>query len=453
MLQQDGIGDGQKQDLEYVLGALNELLAQVKALAAKVPDEDPGRRVSVGSGHLCLEETTEQFLMTFTKQRTHLSFREVAQSVRFALRASKRAKASGMRAVEFDLPVQRLVDKINSWNEFDAFRMAQVTNNQPLKHVAIAVLQQRGLLTCFSFPSAPLQKFLAEMEHSYLDNPYHNSLHAADVLQAMHLLLIGTKFSDIEIFAGIFAAMCHDAGHPGVTNDFRIQSGDDCAITYNDKSVNENMHCALTYRLLKRDDCNFLSAISTDQRKLIRRLTVELILSTDMAVHFSELQKFQSNLQTSGPDILKWDHSDKALGLALHAADLSNVCRPFRLSRRWSELILSEYFLQGDTERTLGRSISPLCDRESVSIPDSQIGFIDFIVKPLYEAVAQCYNAEPALQNMGETSMMWIEERKKAAGRKASRTSSGSAGGRVSGRSASGRPSGNSTSLQMSSPR
>lgn len=39
-------------------------------------------------------------------------------------------------------------------------------------------------------------------------------------------------------------------------------------------------------------------------------------------------------------------------------------------------------FFQGDLEASMGLPFSPLCDRQSTQIAQSQIGFIDFIVEP-----------------------------------------------------------------------
>ncbi|POI28222.1 hypothetical protein CIB84_008028, partial [Bambusicola thoracicus] len=40
--------------------------------------------------------------------------------------------------------------------------------------------------------------------------------------------------------------------------------------------------------------------------------------------------------------------------------------------------------LQGDKEAALGLQFSPLCDRKSTLVAQSQIGFIDFIVEPTF---------------------------------------------------------------------
>ena len=49
--------------------------------------------------------------------------------------------------------------------------------------------------------------------------PYHNNVHACDVLSTLHRLLEGTQlvhwFSDLELFSMLFAAAIHDLEHTG----------------------------------------------------------------------------------------------------------------------------------------------------------------------------------------------------------------------------------------------
>lgn len=51
---------------------------------------------------------------------------------------------------------------------------------------------------------------------------------------------------------------------------------------------------------------------------------------------------------------------------------------------------------QGDQERDLGMSVSPLFDREHGAIASSQKGFIKFIVRPLYEVWIQYLDSKAA---------------------------------------------------------
>jgi 3'5'-cyclic nucleotide phosphodiesterase len=51
---------------------------------------------------------------------------------------------------------------------------------------------------------------------------------------------------------------------------------------------------------------------------------------------------------------------------------------------RWAERVLEEFFAQGDTERRRGMPQSPMMDRHATSPAMSQIGFMEFIVAPMF---------------------------------------------------------------------
>eukprot|EP00927_Polykrikos_kofoidii_P022666 TRINITY_DN21094_c0_g3_i2.p2 TRINITY_DN21094_c0_g3~~TRINITY_DN21094_c0_g3_i2.p2 ORF type:complete len:187 (-),score=28.87 TRINITY_DN21094_c0_g3_i2:129-689(-) len=74
--------------------------------------------------------------------------------------------------------------------------------------------------------------------------------------------------------------------------------------------------------------------------------------------------------------------------IILHSADISNQAKPMRVAQQWTYRVLTEFFAQGDAERKLGLPVSPLCDRKTVDISDSQAGFIEFIVRPSFELIA-----------------------------------------------------------------
>nr|XP_029512877.1 cAMP-specific 3',5'-cyclic phosphodiesterase 4D-like [Oncorhynchus nerka] len=72
----------------------------------------------------------------------------------------------------------------------------------------------------------------------------------------------------------------------------------------------------------------------------------------------------------------------------VHCADLSNPTKPLQLYRQWTDRIMEEFFSQGDRERERGMEISPMCDKHNASVQKSQVGFIDYIVHPLWETWA-----------------------------------------------------------------
>ena len=65
-----------------------------------------------------------------------------------------------------------------------------------------------------------LQNWLAIIEHNYnAENSYHNSTHAADVLQATARFMQSKRLKEIleplDEVASLIAAAAHDIDHPG----------------------------------------------------------------------------------------------------------------------------------------------------------------------------------------------------------------------------------------------
>ena len=116
------------------------------------------------------------------------------------------------------------------------------------------LLNQYGCCHKYKIPPSLLETLLGHLEVGYHrnGNPYHNNLHATDVLQTTHWLISQTgvkdRLSDLEIFALLFSAIIHDYQHTGTTNNFHVQSSSNLAIMYNDKAVLENHHVSSFFR-------------------------------------------------------------------------------------------------------------------------------------------------------------------------------------------------------------
>lgn len=90
-------------------------------------------------------------------------------------------------------------------------------------------LQSRDLLNALMIPPRTFIAFMATLEDHYVkDNPFHNSMHAADVAQSTNVLLntpaLEGVFTPLEVGGALFAACVHDVDHPGLTNQFLINS-------------------------------------------------------------------------------------------------------------------------------------------------------------------------------------------------------------------------------------
>jgi len=59
-----------------------------------------------------------------------------------------------------------------------------------------------------------------------------------------------SHLSDLNLMAGLISCIICDVGHPGVTNSFLINIKHLKALRYNDKSVLQNHHLAIGFKIL-----------------------------------------------------------------------------------------------------------------------------------------------------------------------------------------------------------
>jgi len=95
-------------------------------------------------------------------------------------------------------------------------------------------------------------------------------------------------------------------------------------------------------------------------------------------------QNAESFIDTSSPEA---ENASKQLisSALIHAVDISTSIRNFDVSETWADLLFDEFFAQGDYEREHGMEVSFLCDRHTTEIAGGQVGFIDFVVLPLFK--------------------------------------------------------------------
>jgi len=381
--------------------------------------------VNTVKGRLTSDLDTQKYLLTFAEQQKAKTnrwvFSKVVNDVRFVRHSVERtASTEDIQHKIYAGPsmsdaVYEELQKIDSWN-FDVFKVSTLCNGRPLQIIFHYILHARGFLKEFKIPTNVLENFMEAVETGYHNVPYHNNLHAADVLQSLHIFFqcgIKNMVPDLLQFAGYLAATVHDLGHRGLTNDFLISARDPAAIMYNDRSVNENVHLASAFRLLVQDELNILGGLTKEQFLLVRSQCIDMIFATDMAVHSALLNEFDAecdNNQMGGGSV--FSNQTLLMKFVLHAADLSNLLCPLHVSQRWSILVLEEFFTQGDQQRICGQEISPLCDRHTVNISKCQVGFIDFIVRPtmmsLYQVLGDSMN--DALANLEKSRLFWLSK-------------------------------------------
>ena len=285
-----------------------------------------------------------------------------------------------------------------------------------------------------------LFNYLRAIENDYnSENLYHNSIHAADVLQSVHALVQMTReqvdgnidstplfeFSQLDLFMILVAAACHDVDHPGLNNNYQINAKTEIALLYKNVSVLENHHASHTLRKMLKprtrtsfcttkkqldddlttdQDLNFLSDVSTETFESIRSKIKEAILLTDMSLHNTIVDKTKDLIDHANPTNGTNDDncgdgnnssasspSSIVLMYMMHMADVSNAAKVQPMVTTWADRVLAEFFAQGKFEEEQGMPISPLCDPKTTKRADSQVGFIKFVIQPAFEVLGQAF--------------------------------------------------------------
>ncbi|XP_065123933.1 cGMP-inhibited 3',5'-cyclic phosphodiesterase 3B isoform X1 [Paramisgurnus dabryanus] len=332
---------------------------------------------------------------------------------------------------------EALMGKINTWN-FQIFELMDMTGGktgQILSYVAYTLFQDTGLFEIFKIPIREFMTYFCALENGYRDIPYHNRVHATDVLHAVWYLTTRpipgfqqihnehvtgsdtdsdsgispgrvayatSKSSSItddsygclawnvpalELMALYVAAAMHDYDHPGRTNAFLVATNAPQAVLYNDRSVLENHHAASAWSLfLSQPEFNFLCNLDHVEFKRFRFLVIEAILATDLKKHFDFLAEFNSKVNDVNSPGVDWTNENDRLlvcQVCIKLADINGPAKERSLHLKWTEGIVNEFYEQGDEEASLGLPISPFMDRSSPQLAKLQESFITHIVGPL----------------------------------------------------------------------
>ncbi|XP_070482511.1 cGMP-inhibited 3',5'-cyclic phosphodiesterase 3B isoform X2 [Equus przewalskii] len=165
-----------------------------------------------------------------------------------------------------------LIEKMSNWN-FQIFELVEKMGEKSgriLSQVMYALFQDTGLLEIFKIPTLQFMNYFRALENGYRDIPYHNRIHATDVLHAVWYLTtrpipglqqthndpatgnetdsdgrispeqtayissrscsipdesygcLSSNIPALELMALYVAAAMHDYDHPGRTNAFLV---------------------------------------------------------------------------------------------------------------------------------------------------------------------------------------------------------------------------------------
>lgn len=337
-----------------------------------------------------------------------------------------------------DIPprIAQTMENEDSW-DFDIFNLEAATMKRPLTYLGLQIFSRFGVCEFLNCPEATLRSWLQVIEANYhSSNSYHNSSHAADVLHATAYFLckerVKQSLDPIDEVAALIAATVHDVDHPGRTNSFLCNAGSELAILYNDTAVLESHHAALAFQITTRDDkCNIFKNIERNEYRTLRQAIIDMVLATEMTKHFEHVNKFVNSinkplaaLEENGGN--SDEESVKSIltspenrilvkRMLIKCADISNPCRPLELCIEWAGRISEEYFAQTDEEKRQGLPVvMPVFDRNTCSIPKSQISFIDYFITDMFDAWDAFADLPNLMQHLDNNFKYWkgLDERK-----------------------------------------
>jgi len=336
--------------------------------------------------------------------------------------------------------------------EFNCFKVEQLSHNTTLEKLGMELFKRFNVFEILQTDERTALNWLKLIQANYRKtNSYHNSTHAADVMQATATFLMSARCSQLmsgmDKVACLLAAAVHDVDHRGKTNQYLSNSLDPLAVLYNDKAVLENHHAATAFRLtLEVDESfNIFKNMEESEFKNFRAIVIEMVLATEMSQHFGIVNKFinlasqdqtwkenANNLATvtSGNglnadssvvcrrssdfiDPAKTDENHKLLislarQMIIKVSDISNPVRPIETCVIWTKRICEEYFEQTEDEQNKGLPVvMPSFDRKTCSVPKSQIFFIDYFVRDMVDAWSDFINDDKLMRYLDDNQAFW----------------------------------------------
>ncbi|XP_055133349.1 high affinity cAMP-specific and IBMX-insensitive 3',5'-cyclic phosphodiesterase 8A isoform X2 [Symphalangus syndactylus] len=331
-----------------------------------------------------------------------------------------------------DVPprIARAMENEEYW-DFDIFELEAATHNRPLIYLGLKMFARFGICEFLHCSESTLRSWLQIIEANYhSSNPYHNSTHSADVLHATAYFLSKERIKEtldpIDEVAALIAATIHDVDHPGRTNSFLCNAGSELAILYNDTAVLESHHAALAFQLTTGDDkCNIFKNMERNDYRTLRQGIIDMVLATEMTKHFEHVNKFVNSINKPLATLEENGETDKnqevistmlrtpenrtlIKRMLIKCADVSNPCRPLQYCIEWAARISEEYFSQTDEEKQQDLPVvMPVFDRNTCSIPKSQISFIDYFITDMFDAWDAFVDLPDLMQHLDNNFKYW----------------------------------------------
>ncbi|XP_052805617.1 dual 3',5'-cyclic-AMP and -GMP phosphodiesterase 11A-like isoform X2 [Mya arenaria] len=267
----------------------------------------------------------------------------------------------------------------------------------------IRIFKDLGLMKTCRIDYDTLCRFMLTVKKNYRHVAYHNWRHAFNVCQLMFATMQKCSLRHLltrsETLAMIVGCICHDLDHRGTNNAFQQKTSSALATLYGTSATMEHHHFNHALIILNSEGNNIFSNFSSEEYSKLINLLKHSILATDLSLHIQVRNTWFAMVEEGRID---WD--DKSLkeifrSILMTACDIGAISKPWEVSRKVADLVMTEFFDQGDKERE-ELKIQPQAhmDRQKQDqLPALQLGWIDGICRPLYASLVKF---DPAFQQM-----------------------------------------------------
>ncbi|XP_075949851.1 cone cGMP-specific 3',5'-cyclic phosphodiesterase subunit alpha' isoform X1 [Anarhichas minor] len=287
----------------------------------------------------------------------------------------------------------------------------------------IRMFFELGVVEKFKVPAETLVKWMYTVRKGYRSITYHNWRHGFNVGHTMFCLLqtgrLRKYYSDLDAFAMVSAAFCHDIDHRGTNNLYQTKSSSPLAKLHG-SSIMERHHLEYSKTLMGEESLNIFCNLQKQQFKNVQHLFDVCIIATDLALYFKKRTMFQNIVNATEPmpeekeaiDYISNNSTRKEIVMAMMmtGCDLSAITKPWEVQSKVALMVAAEFWEQGDLERSvLDQQPIPMMDRNcSEQLPKMQCGFIDFVCSFVYKEFSRFHKEiTPMFDGLKNNRAQW----------------------------------------------
>ncbi|XP_078135483.1 cone cGMP-specific 3',5'-cyclic phosphodiesterase subunit alpha'-like [Sander vitreus] len=290
----------------------------------------------------------------------------------------------------------------------------------------IRMFFELGVVEKFKVPPETLTRWMYTVRKGYRSITYHNWRHGFNVGHTMFCLLqtgrLRKYYSDLDAFAMVAAAFCHDIDHRGTNNLYQTKSAHPLAKLHG-SSIMERHHLEYSKTLMAEETLNIFCNLQKRQFEHVQHLFDVCIIATDLALYFKKRTMFQNIVNATEPmpeekqaiEFISNNPTRKEIVMAMMmtGCDLSAITKPWEVQSKVALMVAAEFWEQGDLERSvLDQQPIPMMDRNCAEqLPKMQCGFIDFVCSFVYKEFSRFHKEiTPMFDGLNNNRAHWNEQ-------------------------------------------